>query len=150
MARSDSSRPIEILLVEDNPADVRLTEETLLEGRVSHHLSIAGDGETALHMVRGEGPYANQPRPDLILLDLDLPKLDGRDVLAELKQDPVLRKIPIIVLTTSCAREDIEHSYRLHANCYIAKPVEYGEFVEVIRLIEDFWLRRVQLPGGAD
>ncbi len=150
MTLPQPSRPIEILLIEDNPADVRLTEEALLEGRMSNHLSVAGDGETALQMLRREGVYANQPRPDLILLDLNLPKLDGRDVLAQLKQDPVLRKIPIIVLTTSSAREDIEQSYRLHANCYISKPVEYGEFLEVIRLIEDFWLRRVRLPGVWD
>jgi two-component system, chemotaxis family, response regulator Rcp1 len=147
MQRPHPDRPIEILLIEDNPADVRLTEEAFLEGRVSNHLTVAGDGEEALRILRREGQYADHRRPDLILLDLNLPKLDGRDVLAALKSDPDLRRIPVIVLTTSSAREDIEHTYGLHANCYITKPVEFGEFLKVVRTIEDFWLSIVRLPG---
>jgi len=139
-------RPIEILLVEDNPGDVRLTLEALKEGKLSNHLSVAEDGVAALTFLRREGAFAAAPRPDLILLDLNLPKRDGREVLSLIKADPDLRRIPVVVLTTSKAEQDIVKSYDLHANCYIAKPVVLEEFLEVIRSIESFWLTIVTLP----
>lgn len=138
--------PIEILLVEDNPGDVRLTRETLKETKLHNNLSVVDDGEKALAFLRRQGGYASAPRPDLILLDLNLPKLDGREVLAAIKEDPSLRTIPVVILTTSKAEEDIIKSYELHANCYIAKPVELEGFVKVVRSIEDFWLSVVRLP----
>jgi CheY-like chemotaxis protein len=138
---------IEILLVEDNPADVRLTQEALREGKVRNRLSVARDGAEALAFLRREGAFAAAPRPDLILLDLNLPRKDGREVLAEVKQDPVLRRIPVVVLTTSSAEVDILKSYELHANCYITKPVDLEQFVTVVRSIDDFWLTVVRLPG---
>jgi CheY-like chemotaxis protein len=141
--------PVEILLVEDNPGDVRLTLEALKEGRVLNHLSVAGDGLEALAFLRREGRYADAPRPDLILLDLNLPKKDGREVLAEIKADDSLKRIPVVVLTTSQAEQDILRSYSLHANCYITKPVELDEFLKVLQTIEDFWLTIVKLPGEA-
>jgi len=142
--------PIEILLVEDNPGDVRLTRETLKETKVLNTLSVVDDGEKALQFLRREGQYANAPRPDLILLDLNIPKLDGREVLQSIKDDPDLRVIPVVVLTTSKAEEDILKSYQLHANCYISKPVELDGFIKVVRSIENFWLSLVKLPkdGG--
>jgi CheY-like chemotaxis protein len=139
-------RPIEILLVEDNPGDVRLTLEALKEGKLSNHLSVAEDGVAALAFLRREGAFAAAPRPDLILLDLNLPKRDGREVLSEIKADPDLRRIPVVVLTTSKAERDIVKSYDLHANCYITKPVVLEDFLEVIRSIESFWLTIVTLP----
>jgi CheY-like chemotaxis protein len=141
-------RPIEILLVEDNPGDVRLTIEALKEGKVSNRLSVARDGVEALAFLRREGPHANAPRPDLILLDLNLPRRDGREVLAEVKADARLRRIPVVVLTTSKAEEDILRTYDLHANCYITKPVDLDQFISVVRSIDDFWLSVVRLPGG--
>ena len=142
-----SGRPIEILLVEDNPGDVRLTREALNEGHVRNNLTVAKDGAEALAMARHEPPYDAAPRPDLILLDLNLPRLDGRQVLAEMKADPELRRIPVVVLTTSKAEEDVLRSYDLHANSYITKPVDFDQFIKVVQSIEEFWLTIVTLPG---
>ncbi len=139
-------QPIEILLVEDNPADVRLTQEALREGKVKNSLNVARDGAEALAFLRREGPHAGAPRPDLILLDLNLPKKDGREVLAEIKADDELKRIPVVVLTTSSAELDILKSYSLHANCYITKPVDLEQFVTVVKAIDDFWLTVVRLP----
>ncbi len=147
MTLQELGRPAEVLLVEDNPGDVRLTEEALREGKVRNRLSVVADGVQALEFLRRERGYAQAPRPDLILLDLNLPKKDGREVLAEVKQDERLRKIPVVVLTTSKAEEDVLKSYRLHANCYITKPVDFGQFIRVVRSIEDFWLCIVKLPA---
>jgi chemotaxis family two-component system response regulator Rcp1 len=136
----------EILLVEDNPADVRLTLEALKDGKVKKHLSVVGDGVEAMAFLRREGPYAEAPHPDLILLDLNLPKKDGREVLAEIKADEALKHIPVVVLTTSAAKEDILKSYELHANCYAHKAINLEEFIKVLRTIEDFWFAVVKLP----
>jgi CheY-like chemotaxis protein len=138
--------PIEILLVEDNPADVRLTIEALKEGKITNHLSVAGDGIEALDFLHRRGTFKTAPRPDIILLDLNLPKKDGREVLAEIKEDNELKRIPVVVLTTSKAEEDIIKTYDLHANCYISKPVGLDEFINVVKTIEDFWLTVVRLP----
>jgi CheY-like chemotaxis protein len=140
------STPIEILLVEDNPGDVRLTREALRDGKVRNNLKVARDGVEALAMLRGEGEHAGMTRPDLILLDLNMPRMDGREVLRELKKDPQLRVIPVVVLTTSKADEDILRTYELNANCYITKPVDLAQFIHVVRSIEDFWLTVVRLP----
>ena len=139
-------RPIDILLVEDNPADVRLTREALREAKVLNSLHIVEDGMKALDFLRKRSPYASCPSPDLILLDLNLPKKDGREVLAEIKQDESWRRIPVVVLTTSRAEEDIVRSYDLHANAYVTKPVNLDQFLEAIRVIEKFWLAIVTLP----
>ena len=139
-------KPIEILLVEDNPGDVRLTLEVFKESKMHNNLSSVGDGVEALAFLRREGKYIQSPRPDLILLDLNLPKKDGREVLAEIKEDPDLRRIPVVVLTTSQAEQDVLRSYNLHANCYISKPIDLEQFVTVVRSIEDFWLTIVKLP----
>ena len=139
-------RPIEILLVEDSAADIRLTEEALKEGKVQNHLNIARDGEETLKFLRREGDNANAPRPDLILLDLNLPKKDGREVLEEIKADADLKRIPVVVMTTSQAEEDILKAYNLNANCYITKPVDLDKFINVVQSIEDFWLTVVRLP----
>ncbi|MBI2953369.1 MAG: response regulator [Chloroflexi bacterium] len=139
-------RAVEILLVEDNAGDVRLTIEALKEGKVYNNLHVTGDGVEALAFLHREGKYANAPRPDIILLDLNLPKKDGREVLRELKQDPALMCIPVVVLTTSKAEEDILRTYELHANCYITKPVDLDQFMAVVKSIEDFWLTIVKLP----
>ncbi|MDB4969763.1 MAG: Two-component system response regulator [Myxococcales bacterium] len=141
------ARPIEILLVEDNPGDVRLTKEALREGKVANNLSVAADGVEALAFLRREGAHANATRPDLVLLDLNLPRKDGRQVLAEIKNDAELRRIPVVVLTTSKAEEDILKTYDLHANCYIAKPVDLDQFIRVVKSIDDFWLTVVRLPS---
>lgn len=141
-----SSSAIEILLVEDNPADVRLTQEALRESKISNRLHAVGDGEQALRFLRREGEHAESPRPDLVLLDLNLPRLSGREVLAQVKADPALRRIPVVVLTTSEAEEDIVRSYDLHANAYVRKPVDFHQFTDVVRLIEDFWFTVVKLP----
>lgn len=146
MDNNTNLTPIQILLVEDNPGDVRLTRETLRETKLVCILSVAADGEEALSMLRREGPHASAPRPDLILLDLNLPKLGGREVLSAIKSDPALRSIPVVILTTSKAEEDIMKSYELHANCYISKPVEFEGFVKVVRSIEDFWFTVARLP----
>lgn len=142
-----SVEPINILLVEDNPGDVRLTVEALREGKVHNQLSVARDGVEALAFLRQEGQFAESPRPDVILLDLNLPKKDGREVLAEIKADERLRRIPVVVLTTSKAEEDILRSYALHANCYVTKPVDLEQFITVVRSIEDFWFSIVRLPS---
>jgi chemotaxis family two-component system response regulator Rcp1 len=144
--QQESYRPIELLLVEDNPGDVRLTQEALREGKVRNHLNVAVDGIEALAFLRREGQYANAPQPDLILLDLNLPKKSGREVLAEIKDDPDLRRIPVVILTVSKAEEDVLKSYNLHANCYVTKPVDLDQFLEVVKSIEDFWLTVVVLP----
>ena len=141
-------RAIDILLVEDSPSDVRLTREALKEAKVLNTLHVVQDGMAALDFLRKEGPYASSPSPDLILLDLNLPKKDGREVLAEVKQDENLRRIPVVVLTTSRAEEDVVRSYNLHANAYVTKPVDLQQFLEVVRTIEAFWLAVVTLPPG--
>jgi two-component system, chemotaxis family, response regulator Rcp1 len=143
----DITHPIEILLVEDNPGDARLTQEALREGHVRNRLHHVHDGVEAMEFVRREGPYADAPRPDLILLDLNLPRRDGRATLAELKEDPDLRLIPVVILTTSEAEQDIIRTYELRGNCYITKPVDLEKFLEIVRLIEDFWLTIVKLPS---
>lgn len=136
----------ELLLVEDNPGDVRLTVEALKDAKAGNHLSVARDGVEALAFLRREGAHKAAPRPDLILLDLNLPKKDGRGVLEEIKQDPNLRRTPIVVLTASQAEEDILRTYDLHVNCYITKPVDFDQFVNVLHSIEEFWLTIVKLP----
>lgn len=141
-----SGRPIEILLVEDSAADIRLTQEALKEGKVQNHLNIARDGEETLQFLRREAPFIDAPRPDLILLDLNLPKKDGREVLQEIKADEDLKSIPVVVMTTSQAEEDIIKAYNLNANCYITKPVDLDKFIDVVKSIEDFWLTIVRLP----
>ena len=140
------TRTIEILLVEDNPGDVRLTMEGLKGATASHNLSVVEDGVEAMALLRREGKYADAHRPDLILLDLNLPRMDGREVLAEIKTDEELRRIPVVILTTSDAEEDIVKLYDLHANCYITKPLDLEQFLEVVRSIEHFWLSAVKLP----
>jgi len=139
-------RPVEILLVEDNPGDVRLTEEALKEGKVLNNIHLANDGVEAVSFLQKEGKYTDAVRPDLILLDLNLPKKDGREVLMEIKKDEALRRIPVVVLTTSMAEEDIIRTYDYHANCYITKPVDFDQFINVVKSIEDFWLNVVKLP----
>jgi chemotaxis family two-component system response regulator Rcp1 len=140
-------RPVEVLLVEDNPADVRLTREALEEGKVRNHLHVAPDGAAALEFLRREGIYADAPRPDLILLDLNLPRMNGREVLTAIKEDESLRRIPVVVLTTSEDEEDVLRSYELHANCYVTKPVGLDQFLAVVRQIDSFWLEVVKLPA---
>lgn len=143
---SMNGHAIEILLVEDNPGDVRLTREALKEAKVRNRLSVAGDGVEAMAFLRREGTHSTAPRPDIVLLDLNLPRKDGRQVLAEAKADPELRRIPVVILTTSKAEEDILKTYDLHANCFITKPVDFDQFVKVVRSIEHFWLSIVTLP----
>ena len=143
---ADRPRPINILLVEDNPGDVRLTQEALKEGRVRNRMEVVNDGEQALQYLNGAGEYASRMRPDIILLDLNLPRKDGREVLAEIKQDTDLRRIPVVVLTTSSDETDVLRSYDLHANCYITKPVDLEQFIRVVQSIEGFWLEIVKLP----
>jgi chemotaxis family two-component system response regulator Rcp1 len=144
----NSMRPVDILLVEDSPSDVRLTREALKEAKVLNTLHVVGDGMAALAFLHKEGQYAESPTPDLILLDLNLPKKDGREVLADVKQDEKLRRIPVVVLTTSRAEEDIVRTYNLHANAYVTKPVDLGQFLSVVRSLEEFWLAVVTLPSG--
>ena len=140
--------PIDILLVEDNPGDVRLTQEVLKESRVGNTLMVVNNGEEALACLRKEGVYKDAHRPGLILLDLNLPKKNGHEVLAQIKADSDLRRIPVVVLTSSKAEEDILKTYNLHANCFITKPVDLGQFITVVKSIEDFWLAIVKLPNG--
>jgi two-component system, chemotaxis family, response regulator Rcp1 len=137
---------IEILLVEDNPGDVELTREAFEEGKIGNSLNVVGDGVEALRYLRREGQYNDVLRPDIVLLDLNLPKKGGLEVLSELKADPALRSIPVVVLTTSRAEEDIARSYHAHANCYISKPVDFDKFMQVVRALENFWLTVVRLP----
>ncbi len=149
MIRSvDEAPPVEILLVEDNPGDHRLTKEALHEGKVYNNLHWVKDGVEALDFLKQRGKYEKVPRPDIILLDLNLPKKDGREVLVEIKQDPNLRAIPVVILTTSAAEEDVLRSYDLHANCYVTKPVDLEKFIVVVQSIDRFWLSVVTLPPG--
>jgi len=141
-----SDHSFDILLVEDNPADADLTREGLQDGRLLHTLHHVIDGVQALQFLRREGEYANKPPPDLVLLDLNLPRMDGREVLATMKQDPQLKRIPVVILTSSEAESDIVKSYELHANCYMCKPVDLTRFLETVRKIEEFWLTVVRLP----
>jgi chemotaxis family two-component system response regulator Rcp1 len=140
--------PIKILLVEDNPGDARLTTEALRSTKLRNHLTVVDDGFEALALLRQEGVHQGAPRPDLILLDLNLPGKDGREVLAEIKADPEFRRIPVVVMTSSRAEEDVCRSYDLHANCYITKPIDLAQFIKVVQSIEDFWLTVVRLPTG--
>jgi chemotaxis family two-component system response regulator Rcp1 len=142
----DMFRPVEILLVEDNPGDVRLTRENFKESKIRNNLYVVQDGVEAMAFLRREGPYTNAVRPDLILLDLSLPKKDGREVLAEIKDDPGLKRIPVVILTGSNSEEDIVKTYDLHANCYITKPVNLEQFAKVVKSIKEFWLSMVKLP----
>jgi CheY-like chemotaxis protein len=144
--RSKTARPIEILLIEDSPSDVALTIEALQAGKIVNNLNCVADGVEAIAYLRKQGRYAESSRPDLIMLDLNLPKKDGREVLRELKSDPNLKLIPIIVLTTSRADKDVLQSYELNANCFITKPVDFHQFIDVVRSIEHFWLSVVTLP----
>lgn len=141
-------RPVEFLLAEDNPGDVRLTKEALRESKISNNLNVVPDGVEAVAFLRREGQYANAPRPDVILLDLNLPKKDGREVLAEIKADPNLRLIPVVIITSSEAEQDVLRTYELHANCYVTKPVDLEQFIKVIQSIETFWLTIVTLPSS--
>ena len=148
MTDSTRAAPVEILLVEDNPGDVRLTKEALKEGKVYSNLHWAKDGVEALEFLRRKGQFAGVPRPDIILLDLNLPKKDGREVLSEIKNDDDLKRIPVVILTTSKAEEDVLRSYQLHANCYVTKPVDLDKFINVVQSIDKFWLTVVTLPNG--
>jgi two-component system, chemotaxis family, response regulator Rcp1 len=139
-------RAVEILLVEDSPSDTELTVEALKEAKVRNHLSIVEDGVQAMEFLRRQGEFKDAPRPDLIMLDLNLPRKDGREVLAELKSDNDLKAIPVVILTTSRAEQDVLRAYQLNANCYITKPVDFEQFLEVVRSIESFWLFVVTLP----
>jgi chemotaxis family two-component system response regulator Rcp1 len=141
-----TGKPVQILLVEDNPGDVRLTKETLKRAKVTLNLQVVGDGVEAMALLRQQGKYARAPRPDLVLLDLNLPKKDGREVLGEIKQDPDLRRIPVVVLTISNAEEDIVKSYNLHANAFVSKPLNLEQFAKITKAIEDFWFTVVKLP----
>jgi len=143
-----SLQPIEILLVEDNPGDSRLAKEALKESKLINNLSIAEDGVEAMNFLYKKGKYSNAPRPDLVILDLNLPKKDGREVLAEIKNDDNLKRIPVVILTISKAEEDILKTYNLHANCFITKPLDLNQFIKVVKSIEDFWLTIVKLPNG--
>jgi CheY-like chemotaxis protein len=138
---------IQILLVEDNPGDVRLTVEALRGAKVANELHVVGDGQAAIDYLRRRGDYSEAVRPDIVLLDLNLPRIDGREVLADIKSDPDLATIPILVLTTSSAEEDIARSYELRANCYVSKPVDFTQFIAAVRALEGFWLKIVKLPG---
>lgn len=140
------SRPVEVLLVEDNPGDVRLTQEAFKDGRVLVNLTVAMDGVEALEVLNRKGVHSQKVRPDLILLDLNLPRKNGREVLEEIKADDDLKRIPVIVMTTSKAEQDIYRAYNLNANCYVTKPVDLDAFLNVVRSIEDFWLTIVTLP----
>jgi CheY-like chemotaxis protein len=148
MTESVHASPVEILLVEDNPGDERLTREALKEGKVYSNLHWAKDGVEALEFLRRQGRFRDAPRPDIILLDLNLPKKDGREVLSEIKADDALKQIPVVVLTTSKAEEDVVRSYQLHANCYVTKPVDLEKFIVVVQSIDRFWLTVVTLPPG--
>jgi two-component system, chemotaxis family, response regulator Rcp1 len=146
MEAKESGKPIEILLADDNPGDLRLAIEALKDAKIYNHVSTVPDGVEALAFVRKQGKYADAPRPDVILLDLNMPRKDGREVLKEIKEDPDLRCIPVVILTISQAEEDIIRSYKLHANCYISKPVDLTQFNKVVQSIENFWFTIVKLP----
>jgi CheY-like chemotaxis protein len=147
MTRKPAGQPIEVLLVEDDPGDVLLIEEAFADNKLLNNLNIVNDGEQALAYLRREGEYAEAPRPDLVLLDLNLPRKDGREVLQEVKTDESLRTIPVVVLTTSEAEEDVLRSYQLHANAYVPKPVDFDRFVSIVRQIDDFFVSVVRLPS---
>ena len=149
MAGPAASRPITILMVEDNPGDVRLTREALKGGKVLNQLHVVEDGVAALDFLYRRPPHQNAPRPDLILLDLNLPKMDGREVLSRIKSDDALKIIPVVVLTTSQAEEDVLRAYRLSANCYVTKPVDLHQFNRIVQAVEEFWLTVVMLPPRA-
>lgn len=140
---------VNLLLVEDNPGDVRLVQEALHEAKVLNHLTVAMDGVEALEALRQQGKFADTPRPDLLLLDLNLPRKDGRAVLAEVKADPKLMRLPVVIMTSSTAEEDIVRAYDLHANAYVTKPLDFDQFIEVVHAIEAFWLQAVKLPRSA-
>lgn len=142
----DGTHPIEILLVEDNPGDVRLVQEAMRAAKMCNHMSVVEDGVEAMAFLRHEGVFGAAPQPDLILLDLNLPRKDGREVLAEVKGDPRLRRIPVVVLTTSQAEEDVLRAYDLHANCFVTKPVQFEQFMQVVKAIDNFWVNVVTLP----
>jgi CheY-like chemotaxis protein len=146
----DQIRPVEILLVEDNPGDVELTANALRVGKIFNQMSVVDNGEAAMEYLHRQGSYEHAPYPDVILLDLNLPRKDGREVLAEIKADPLLRKIPVIILTTSQAEEDILRAYNLAANCYITKPVDLDQFTKVVQAIEEFWFSVVKLPPNVE
>jgi CheY-like chemotaxis protein len=146
MAGERSIRTIDILMVEDDPGDVRLTREALKGSKLLHSLNVVEDGVAALDYLRRNAPYQDAVRPDLVLLDLNLPKKDGREVLAAMKQDDALRAIPVVILTTSQAEEDVLRAYNLNANCYVTKPVDFDQFMRIVRTIEEFWLNVVTLP----
>jgi chemotaxis family two-component system response regulator Rcp1 len=148
MKQQDSVKLIDILLVEDNEGDARLAKEAMRDSKIRNTLHHVADGEEAMAFLRKQGKYAKAPRPDLVLLDLNLPRKDGRQVLAEIKSDDELKRIPVVILTVSSAEEDILKSYNLHANCYISKPIDLVQFVKVVRSVEDFWLTIVKLPNG--
>lgn len=141
-------RPANFLLVEDNPGDVRLTQEALKSHKVQNNLHVVTDGEEAMAFLRKQGKYKDAPRPDIILLDLNLPKKDGREVLAEIKSDQNLKAIPVVIISSSEAEQDIIKSYDLNANCYVTKPVNFDQFIKVVQSINDFWLTIVKLPGS--
>jgi two-component system response regulator len=145
-----TARELQILLVEDNPADVGLVREAFREGPPHHHLWVVEDGEEAVDFLRRKGKFKDVPLPDLMLLDLNLPRKDGREVLSEIKADPVLSEIPVIVLTTSDAEADVHRAYKLHANCYLTKPIDVGQFLRKVRGVEEFWLNLVRLPKRSD
>ena len=147
MPESERGSAVKILLVEDNPGDVRLTKEALKESKMLNELYVTEDGEEALEFLNRQGKYADAPYPDLILLDLNLPKKDGRELLEEIKSDEKLKRIPVVVLTTSKAQEDIYRMYEQHANCYITKPIDLDQFIEVVKSIDNFWLTIVKLPA---
>lgn len=144
---NEVGRQVEFLLAEDNPGDVRLTQEALRESKIRNNLNVVTDGVEAIAFLRRQGKYANAPTPDVVLLDLNLPKKDGREVLAEIKSDPVLKRIPVVIITSSEAEQDILRTYDLHANCYVSKPVDLDQFIKVIQAIENFWLTIVKLPS---
>ena len=149
LTHDDQSEAIEVLLVEDDPGDVLMTREAFEQHKLRNTLHVVSDGVEALSFLRQEGEYANVPRPDLVLLDLNLPRKDGREVLAEIKADPQLRRTPVVVLTTSEAEEDVLRSYDLHANAYVAKPVDFDRFIDVVRRIDSFFVTVVKLPNRA-
>ncbi|OQA31976.1 MAG: Response regulator rcp1 [Betaproteobacteria bacterium ADurb.Bin341] len=148
MKHAKTGRPAEFLLIEDNPGDVRLTREALNESKLRNNLSVVVDGLEALAFLKRESPYKAAPRPDIILLDLNLPRKSGLEVLAEIKADPMLQQIPVVVLTSSEAEKDIIASYNLHVNCYVSKPLDLDQFIKVVNSIESFWFTIVKLPGG--
>ncbi len=148
MLSLQAKRPLEILLVEDNPGDARLVTEAFNEDRRSDRITVVGDGMAAMEYLKKEGQYGEAPRPDIIFLDLNLPKMDGREVLQKIKSDKELRLIPVLILTTSSDEDDILHTYHLHANCYLTKPIDFDRFVELVREIHNFWLNIVMLPSA--